>query len=176
MIRLVLACTIGCVIVTCGAAMAQTTQPSTFVSMDEQLKVVDEYLIRWDLFAQGSNELVPYLRDNKKAFEIALAQLLRAHDRRAISRLVFYPVVQVGGVIAVDSDLGQAAQEILGKDFPVTTTKDGHRVFFCCDLYFWWEKHQKEFEHFPTFDQWLTRDFAQKTVLPMYAGLQKQTR
>jgi hypothetical protein len=142
--------------------------------MHNDLSLVDEYLIKWDQFAQGDKEVVPYIRDNKLIFESALARLLRAHDPGAPARLVFYPVVQVGGGIPLDSELGLAAAEVLGKDFPIVVTKEGRKVFFAADLYFWFEKHQSEFDHFKAFDDWASRDFAKKTVIPMYRSVQKQ--
>ena len=138
--------------------------------------LVDDYLVKWDQFARGDNQLVPYLRDNKQEFELALAQLLRTGDRGAPARLVFYPVVQVGGAIPVDSELGIAARGVLGADFPIMTTKKGQKLLFSADLYSWWEKHQSEVEHLQTFDEWLERDFAKNTVLPMYQRLQRQPR
>jgi hypothetical protein len=153
-----------------------TSRPAEGKTMSADQALVDEYLAKWDEFAQGDKQLVPYLRDSKQKFELALAQLLRSGDRGAPARLVFYPVVQVGGAIPSDSELGVAARAVLGADFPITTTKEGQKVLFCADLYSWWEKHQSELEHFQTFDQWLNRDFAKKTVLPMYQRLQQQPR
>jgi hypothetical protein len=138
--------------------------------------IVDEYLTKWDQFAQGQNELVPYLRDQRPTFEAALTRLLRSGDRGAPARLVFYAVVQVGGFIPADSELGAAARTLLGADFPLTTTKTGQKVLFCSDLYFWWEKHQSRFERFPLFEEWLSRDFAKTTVLPAYRRLREQSR
>jgi hypothetical protein len=136
---------------------------------------VDEYLEKWDQFAQGSNNLVPYLRDNKAQFEETLTQLLRSGDRQAPARMVFYAVVQVGGSIPADSPLGIAALTVLGGDFKVTATKDGKRILFAADLFVWWEKHQGEYDDFPIFDDWQDRDFAKKTVIPMYRRVQQQT-
>jgi hypothetical protein len=135
---------------------------------------VDQYLEKWDQFAQGSKELVPYLRDNKKQFEDALTQMLQSGNRQAPARMVFYPVVQVGGSIPAESPLGVAAIAVLGNDFNVTTTKEGTRVLFAADLFAWWEKHQGEYDHFSTFDDWQSRDFAKNTVLPMYRRLGRQ--
>jgi hypothetical protein len=153
-----------------------TSRPAEGKTMNADQELVDDYLAKWDQFAQGDKQFVPYLRDNKQKFELALTKLLRSGDRGAPARLVFYPVVQVGGAIASDSELGVAARGVLGADFPITTTKEGQKVLFCADLYFWWQKHQLEFEHFQTFDQWLGRDFAKKTVLPVYQRLQQQPR
>ena len=106
--------------------------------MTSGLQLVDNYLSKWDRFAQGENELIPFLRDNKVLFEAALARLLNLKDKHAPSRMVFYAVVQVGGGIAADSELGKAAASILGEEFPVTTTDKRERLYFCGDLFFWW--------------------------------------
>jgi hypothetical protein len=134
---------------------------------------VDGYLAKWDRFAQGENTLVPFLRDNKSAFEAALSRLLMAKDPRAPARMVFYPVVQVGGAIPAESELGKATATILGHDFPVTTTKEGERVYFCGDLYFWWEANQDKFQAYPLFVEWSKRDFAQTVVIPMFRSASK---
>jgi hypothetical protein len=63
--------------------------------MTQDLRFVDEYLEKWDRFAQGENQLVPELRDNESAFQDALVRLLAAGDRRAPGRMVFYPVASV---------------------------------------------------------------------------------
>src|SRR5262249_58644649 len=86
--------------------------------MPSDLELVDQYLATWDRFARGANELVPFLKKNKQAFEAALARLLDAQDRRAAGRLVIYAVVQIGGSIPVDSELGRAAAAVLGPEFP----------------------------------------------------------
>jgi hypothetical protein len=153
-----------------------TSRPAEGKTMNADRALVDEYLVKWDQFAQGHKQLAPYLRDNKQKFELALAQLLRTGHRSAPARLVFYPVVQVGGAIPSDSELGVAARAVLGADFPITTTKEGQKVLFCADLYSWWQKQQSKFEHFQTFDDWIGRDFAKNTVLPMYQRLQGQSR
>jgi hypothetical protein len=136
--------------------------------MPSDLKLVDQYLAAWDRFAQGANELVPFLRQNKGAFEAALVRLLDARDRRAASRLVLYPVVQVGGSIPVDSDLGRAAAALVGPDFPVTTNKQGERVYFAGDLFFWWRDNGEEYDAYPLLEEWSGRDFARGVVVPMY--------
>ena len=141
--------------------------------MTRDLQLVDGYLEKWDRFAQSENQLVPELRDNKTGFEAALARLLRAGDKRAPARMVFYPVVQVGGSIPADSELGKASAAVLGPDFPVTTTKEGERVYFGGDLYLWWEANRGKYEAFPLFDEWSKRDFAQTVVIPMFRSAAK---
>jgi hypothetical protein len=136
--------------------------------MSSDLKLVDQYLAAGDRFAQGDNELVPFLKKNRGAFEVALAQLLNARDRRAAGRLVFYPVVQVGASISVDSDLGRAAAALLGPDFPVTTNKQGERVYFAGDLFFWWCENREAYDSYPLLEEWSEREFARRVVVPMY--------
>jgi hypothetical protein len=142
--------------------------------MASDLQMVDDYLAKWDRFAQGENKLVPFLRGNKDAFEAALARLLTAKDKRAPARMVFYPVVQVGGAIAADSELGNAAAAILGPDFPVTTTETGERVYFCGDLFFWWQDNGQNYQSYSLFAEWSQRDFAQAVVIPMYKSARQQ--
>jgi hypothetical protein len=141
--------------------------------MTRDLQLVDGYLEKWDRFAQGENHLVPELRDNKAAFEAALTRLLCAGDRRAPARMVFYLVVQVGGAIPTESELGKASAAVLGPDFRVTTTKEGERVYFGGDLYLWWEPNRGPHEVFPLFDEWTKRDFAQTVVIPMFRSAAK---
>jgi len=88
--------------------------------------------------------------------------------------LVFYTVVQVGGSIRIDTELGKAALAFVGENFPITRTKDDGDVLFAADLYFWWEENRAQYEPFPLFDEWRKRDFAQKIVLPMYRSTRKR--
>jgi hypothetical protein len=146
-------------LICCGVAFIPACSPDIPASshdggagdkdMTRDLELVDGYLQKWDRFAQGENQLVPELRDNKARFEAALADLLIAGDKRAPARMVFYPVVQVGGAIPVESELGNAVAPILGPNFAVTTTKDGQRVYFAGDLYFWWEANRTKFDAYP---------------------------
>jgi hypothetical protein len=102
--------------------------------MASDLHVVDDYLSKWVRFAQGESELVTFLRDNKGLFEAALTRMLNAKDKRAPARMVFCCVVQVGGAIPADTELGKAAASILGPDFPATISEKGERIYFCGDL------------------------------------------
>jgi hypothetical protein len=138
------------------------------------LEAVDNYLTTWDRFAQGENQLVPFLRQNRATFDSSLTRLLQAKDKRAAARMVFSAVVQVGGAISADSELGRACAGLLGPDFPVTTTKEGERVYFAGDLYFWWLDNQGRFEAYPLFEEWGKRDFAKTVVVPMYVSSTKR--
>jgi hypothetical protein len=123
-------------------------------------------------FAQGANQLVPELRDNKAAFEAALARLLVAGDKRAPARMVFYTVVKVVGWILADSELGKACAGVIGPDFQIRTWK-GNRLYFGPDLYLWWEANRGKYEAFPLFDEWSQRDFAQTVAIPNLRKLAK---
>jgi hypothetical protein len=140
--------------------------------MDNDIEQVDAYLEKWDRFARGEKSLVPELNRERAACWAALGQALKAKDKRAPARLVFSVVVQVGGGIPVDSHLGKDAATLLGPDFPVVESKTG-KGYFAGDLYFWWLEHQKEYEAYPLFDAWSKREFAQKTVIPMYNRLRE---
>jgi len=135
---------------------------------------IDGYLATWDRFAQGANELVPKLKRETPRFQQQLAEALTQGDRRAPSRLAFYAVVQVGGFIAYDSDLGRACERLVGSEVSIFTNKKGERSYFSGDLYFWWERHRSEFEAFPLYDEWQQRDFARKTVIPLYESATKK--
>jgi hypothetical protein len=135
---------------------------------------IDNYLTTWDRFAQGNNNLLPRLKRDTPKFQRQLAEAMKQRDKRAPSRLVFYAVVQVGGFIAYDSELGRASERLFGKDVPIFTAKDGERTYFAGDLYFWWQRHRSEFDTFPLYDEWRQRDFARKTVIPMYESATKK--
>lgn len=141
---------------------------------DTELMRVDDYLRMWDRFAEGHNELFPALMTGQQKFESRLALLLGSGDRRAIGRLVFYAVVQVGGSIRFETDLGRAAVQILGSECRVSTGEDGARSYFAGSLFFWWEAHgRRRFEIFRVFDEWMHRDFAREVVIPMYLEARK---
>ena len=135
---------------------------------------IDSYLATWDRFAQGANELVPQIKRDTPRFQQQLAEALSQGDRRAPSRLVFYAVVQVGGFIAYDSDLGRASERLVGSEVSIFTSEKGERSYFAGDLYFWWQRHRAEFESFPLYEEWQQRDFAKRTVIPMYESATKK--
>jgi hypothetical protein len=133
--------------------------------------MIDTYLAGWVLFAQGKNNWIPVIRDNKEIFESTLSRLLDAGDKRAPSRIVFYTVVQVGGFIPIATQLGQAAAGLLGASCPVhTDDKTGERSYFAGDLYFWWQAHSQHYEPFVLFEDWMTQDFARNVAIPMYSA------
>lgn len=101
--------------------LAQLTKEANVAQGNKDLELVEDYVANWDRFARGENDLIPSIRDNKDRFEAALSRLLNRRDKRAPSRLVFYAVVQVGGFIPLDSELGRASEAFLGRDFPVFT-------------------------------------------------------
>jgi hypothetical protein len=131
-------------------------------------KFIDGYLADWDRFALGTKELAARLKTDASRFQKELSEVLNQGDKRAPSRLVFYAVVQVGGFIRYDSDLGRALEKFARGEVPIFTSEKGERSYFAGDPYFWWERHRKEFASFPLFDEWRQRDFAKTTVIPMY--------
>jgi hypothetical protein len=137
-------------------------------------KFIDGYLTTWDRFALGNNELLPQLKRDTPKFQRQLAEALQLGDKRAPSRLVFYAVVQVGGFITYDSDLGRASERLLGKDVPIFTSRDGKRYYFAGDLYVGWERNRGRFDTFRLFDEWQRSDFATRTVIPMYESATKK--
>ena len=89
-----------------------------------------------DTFASLGEESNPTLGELTPTFEQALTRLLECGDRRAPARLVFYPVVQIGGDIPADSPLGRAALPVLGDDFQLASLDDGdHARDFVVPMY-----------------------------------------
>jgi hypothetical protein len=134
---------------------------------------IDRYLATWDRFAQGANELAPQIKRDTPRFQQQLTEALKQRDNRAPSRLVFYAVVQVGGFIAYDSELGRACEQLVGSEVSIFTSKTGERSYFAGDLYFWWERYRGEYETFSLYDEWRQREFAKKTVIPIYESVAK---
>jgi hypothetical protein len=143
-------------------------------SSSPDFKFIDGYLTTWDRFAQGDSDLAPHLKRDTLQFQKELAKALNQDDKRAPSRLVFYAVVQVGGFIDYDSELGRACQRLVGSKVPIFTSERGERSYFAGDLYFWWQRHRAEFESFPLYEEWSKREFTRKTVIPMYESAAKK--
>lgn len=112
--------------------------------------------------------------DWKEAFEESLAQMLEAGDRRAVKRLVFYAVVQVGGSIPADSRLGKAAAAVLAPECQLSGADEGNPRYFAGDLFLWCRENGWRFESFPLLDEWTRRDFAQQVAIPMYLAVREQ--
>jgi hypothetical protein len=136
---------------------------------------IDEYLSRWDRFAQGDNSSVPFLRENTPKFEEALAAALSSGDKRAPSRVVFYAVVQVGGFIDIDSPLGLEVSKVFGQ-LPVTKGKKGEKLIFAGDLFFWWKAKKGDYPAFSQYDTWEKSDFAREVPIPMYEKIHAQPK
>jgi len=135
---------------------------------------IDSYLIRWDRFAQGDTRLVPYIRNNKSAFEHALSSLLREKPSEGAVRAAFYAMVQVGGFIDVTSELGVALTQTLGARVRTCNPKDGVEAIFAGDLYEWFNAERGSLPSFPPLEDWLSRDFAQTVAIPMYKSALEQ--
>lgn len=142
--------------------------------MASELESIDTFLEYWDRFAQGENQLVPYIKKLRPEFERQLAERLIAGNAGAPARMVFYAVVQVGGFIDLATELGKAAHKVVGADFPVFESKEGKRALFAGELFFWWRDNLHRFERYPLFDEWMERDFAQSVVIPMYQATHEQ--
>jgi hypothetical protein len=137
---------------------------------------IDQYLATWDKFAQGANDLMPLLKADAAKFRNQLAAALREGDQRGPSRFVFYAVVQVGGFIPADSELGRAFHERIGDAVPIfVSEKDATRSYFAGDLYFWWEAHKTEFPSFLLYDEWRQGDFARNVAIKMYDSAAKNS-
>jgi hypothetical protein len=132
--------------------------------------LLDEYLRNWDLFAQGRNDLTPYLNANRGLFEKALAAQLLAANPEAPARLVFYAVVQVGGFVPYNSVLGEACASFFGSALHPKET-GGQLSYFAGDLYTWWLGAEARCSGYPLLTEWLGRPFVRTVVLPLYARL-----
>ena len=141
----------------------------------ETFTFIDEYLVRWDEFAQGRNELVPYIRENKERFEAELSRVLDSGERGAVNRTVFYAVVQIGGFIGIDSALGKAVTKVFGR-LPVTEDKSGTKMFFAGDLFFWWEERKSDYPALPLYTEWEKREFTQSVVIPLYRSARENAK
>jgi hypothetical protein len=135
---------------------------------------IDDYLNRWDQFSQGSNQLIPSLKSDKERFLDELTTAVSMGDKRAMSRVVFYAVVQVGGFIPYDSPLGKAIEKAVGSQVAISSLDNGEKSYFAGDLYFWWEGHKKDYTAYPLYDEYIKRDFAKQTVIPMYTAVAKK--
>jgi hypothetical protein len=131
------------------------------------LQLVDQYLQTFDRFAEGDESLVPQMKAAWPGAQAQLVGALRARDPRAPSRLVLLMLLQIGGSVPIESDIGRAWREYVGIDFPVHDTKSAP-VYFVSDFYFWWTENRSEKHDIPLLAQWVERDFAKESVLPMY--------
>lgn len=136
---------------------------------------LDNYLTRWNRFANGDNSLVPFIRENTLKFEKELAAALSSGDKRAPSRVVFYAVVKVGGFIDSDSALGKEVRRVFVQ-LPITNDQKGKNLLFAGDLYFWWKEKHGSYAAFTQYDEWETSDFARKVTIPMYERVHAQQK
>jgi hypothetical protein len=133
---------------------------------------IDSHLAMWDRFAQGDRSLVPKMNETWPRARTALVEALKAKDPRAPSRLVFLMLVQVGGSVPVDSEMGQTWRNHV-PDFPAHEV-DSEKVYFAADFYAWWKRNESPQHDLPLLREWLSRDFARTHVIPMYERLQHQ--
>lgn len=148
---------------------------SSAQELKPDFRFIDDYVHTWDEFARGRNELVPKLKENGERFDAELASAIRSGDKRAPSQLVFYLVVQIGGFIKLESELGEACKELFGEDVPVSTNKEGVKKYYAGDVYYWWENDAKGFVTFSLYEEWKTRDLSKK-IIPMYLRHARESR
>jgi len=134
---------------------------------------IDDYLSRWDSFAQGDNSLVPSLKRDKPRFETELSDALVSGDKRAMSRAIFSAVVQVDGFIPLDSPIGQGIQKESAGGIAIFTSDKGEKMYFAGDLYDWWLTNRNRFSDYPLFNDYMKRDFAKDVVLKLYESAKK---
>lgn len=131
------------------------------------LQLVDQYLQTFDRLAEGDESQVPQIKAAWPGAQAQLVGALRARDPRAPSRLVLLMLLQIGGSVPIESEMGRAWREYVGIDFPVHDTGPTP-VYFVSDFYFWWTENRSEKHDVPLLAQWVERDFAKESVLPMY--------
>ena len=136
---------------------------------EPNLTAIDSYLTMWDRFAQGDNSLVPKLKESWPVARSELVKALEAKDRRAPSRVVFLVLVQIGGSIPVDSEIGRAWHSYAG-EFPSQDLGKGSE-YFAADFYGWWKRNQSPSNDLPLLVEWLSRDLARTKWIPMYERL-----
>jgi len=133
---------------------------------------IDRYLTIWDQFARGDNGLIPRLNKERPEFERQLAVAFQKGDPRAPSRLVFFAVVQVGGMVPVHSPLGDAFRQRFGDVLPIFSSEaEPAPRYFAGDFYFWWEKHKSEYQSFPLYEEWHQREFARTVAIKLYESI-----
>ena len=137
------------------------------------LAPIDRYLETWDRFAQGDNALVDRLNNDWPKARAALVKALEAKDRRAPSRIVFLTLVEVAGTVPVNSELGRAWRGYVGEAFPISD-HTGEKDYAAWDFYVWWTKNPAPHDDLPLLRQWLSREFARTTVIPMYEQVLRQ--
>jgi hypothetical protein len=150
------------------ASFYRSADPASLPSPQPDITFLDAFLRRWDLFAQGGNDLLPGIRRDTERFNAELARALQVDPSTAMSRAIMYPLLQIGGVVPVRSALGTALSSTLTpRGLPPTRVR-GRWYYFAGDLYHWWEDHRGEFPPYPLYHEWRERDFARQIVIPFY--------
>jgi hypothetical protein len=144
------------------------------VDLEDLLYNINGYLGAWDRFAQGESGLAGFLNEYHEPFENLLAASLYAGYAWAPSRVVFYTLVQVGGTIEVESHLGREWRAFTEDSFPVVSGKGGVPVYFAAHFYDWWMQSGHRYPRYDLLEEWLSREFARTTAIPMYQSLLRQ--
>jgi hypothetical protein len=132
---------------------------------------IDDFLARFDRFAQGENELLPALRYDIPRFNAEIVLAVHTDPHWATSRAIMYPILQVGGFVPVVSPYGVALASIFRDSGPQPTQLRGEQFYFAGDLYLWWEQERTRYAPFQLYDEWRNRDFARNVVIPRYTRL-----
>ncbi len=131
---------------------------------------VDKYLLTKDECAQGKGDIdasEKFLKTNDNMYHTNLGYAFMRNDRRSPSRFVFYALLGVGVPVSHTNDTNQF-RRLSDYKFPVIQSGQYSGELAPWDIYFWWTTNSQNYESFPLMDEWLKRDFAQKTVIPMY--------
>lgn len=176
-------CVVGCSVVCSAAPGCSKEQPNGTTERTEEernlapdVEALDRHLKDLDSLSRDEAGLSARVRANRESFETALARLLRAADRRAPARLVFYAVAlgDDGDAIAVDSELGRACAATMGSGFSIATTEKGVRVYDAGDFYLWWESHRQEYEALALLDEWISRPSSQEIAIPLFRASKRK--
>jgi hypothetical protein len=135
---------------------------------------IDQYLQDWDTFAQFNNGLVDSINSRTVKFKSELAKAIEDNPKKALPRAVFYAVVQVGGSYSIDSEIGKIITKQTNNKIPIHITDEKKQIYFSGDLFLWWEDQKSDFESYPLLEEWIKRDFAQETVIPIYRKNRKE--
>jgi hypothetical protein len=90
-------------------------------------------------------------------------------------RAAFYTIVQVGGFIELESELGEALSQVLGDRVRSRDRKEtGTKVFFAGDLYEWLVAERSNLPTYPLFEDWHSREYARTVVIPLYKDMKER--
>jgi hypothetical protein len=77
--------------------------------------------------------------------------------------------------LPMSSTLGAAWLAYVGPTFPTSEFR-GEKIFAPWDLYAWWQRNKAPMHDFRRLEEWRQRDFAKRTVIPMYESQLRQSQ